>query len=130
MLANERHHVLHPTPQAQQTPEQEISIHQDAWSSIKKFSQSMTSSEWKISVIEADKLVDDVLKSKGYVGDSMGERLMSIDPSRFLTLQDVWDAHKLRNIIVHDMNQVISKEQAVNAIYAYERFLQELGFFA
>ena len=55
---------------------------------------------------------------------------MSIDPSRFLTLQDVWDAHKLRNIIVHDMNQVISKEQAVNAIYAYERFLQELGFFA
>jgi hypothetical protein len=129
MLRKEHRKILAVGKESAGQPEQDVVDYTSEWEFIKRQAQSMHQSEWKLAVIEGDKLVDEVLKSKGYIGESMGERLMGINPSGFVSLQEAWDAHKLRNTVVHDMTQVISKGQAVGAIESYERFLTELGFF-
>lgn len=99
----------------------------EAWEHIQKFANSVREAEWKLSVIEADKFVDDVLKMRGFPGETMGERLMLIKPDELMSLQDLWDAHKLRNLLVHNAGYQIQHEQAISTVGAFERVLRELG---
>src|SRR3989344_920951 len=48
-------------------------------------------------------------------GESMGERLMLIQPGQLLALQLLWDAHKLRNLLVHAANYQLTHRQAIMA---------------
>ncbi len=107
-------------------PEEATNAQDNRWQEIKSHVNSFKESEWKFAVIEADKLVDDVLKSAGFAGESMGERLMLIKPDQLLNLQYLWDAHKLRNLLVHDVNYQITHRQAIWAIEAFESVLREL----
>lgn len=107
-------------------PKEAASAHDNRWQEIKSHVNSFKESEWKFAIIEADKLVDDVLKSAGFAGESMGERLMIIKPGELLNLQYLWDAHKLRNLLVHDVNYQITHQQAIWAIEAFEGVLREL----
>ena len=63
--------------------------------------------ELKHAVMEADKLVDFVLKKKGYSGETFADRLRSaqqyIDHT---TYQNLWDGHKIRNQIAHDESNI------------------------
>lgn len=108
-------------------PAEAVSAYDNRWSEIKKHVNSFNEAEWKMAVIEGDKFVDDALKSGGYLGESMGERLMMIQPGQLLSLQQLWDAHKLRNLLVHDVNYQLTHRQAVLAIEAFESVLRELG---
>ena len=83
--------------------------------------------EWKFAVIEADKLMDQVLKSGGYPGETIGERLVNTDKSRLATIDGLWEAHKLRNRIVHDTNLFLRYSEAKQAIELYQKSLEELG---
>src|SRR3989337_2006551 len=47
------------------------------------------------AVMEADKLLDELLSKKGYRG-SLGEKLKKVGPA-FTSVNDVWSAHKMRN---------------------------------
>lgn len=97
------------------------------WDEIRRHVNSFVEAEWKLAVIEGDKFVDDVLKTAGFPGESMGERLMLIKPDQIMNLQYLWDAHKLRNLLVHDPHFRLTHQQAVFAINAYESVLRELG---
>jgi len=108
-------------------PAEAITAYDNRWTEIKNHVLSFNESEWKMAVIEADKFVDDALKSANYPGESMGERLMLVQPGQLLSLQDIWDAHKLRNLLVHDASYQLNHRQAVLAIEAFEKALRELG---
>lgn len=107
-------------------PKETVTAHDNRWQEIKNHVNSFKESEWKFAVIEADKLVDDVLKSAGFAGESMGEQLMLIKPDQLLNLQYLWDAHKLRNLLVHDASYQITHRQAIWAVEAFENVLREL----
>jgi len=127
---HERHKGEHPKEhgETEHGAEQGENSWETVWQEIKNFAESIRDSEWKLAVIEADKVVDDALKAKGLPGDSMGERLMMIKPNELLSLQDLWDAHKLRNLIVHDTSYNVTHEQATAAVDSFGRTLRELGF--
>ncbi len=108
-------------------PAEAVAPYDRRWDEIKKHVNSFVEAEWKLSVIEADKFADDALKTGGYPGESMGERLMLIQPDQLLSLQNLWDAHKLRNLLVHDPNYQLTHRQAVLAVEAFEQTLRELG---
>lgn len=97
------------------------------WGEIKSHANSFSEAEWKLAVIEADKFVDDALKISGFQGESMGERLMIIQPGQLLSLQELWDAHKLRNLLVHEVKYQLSHRQVVLAVESFEKTLRELG---
>ncbi|MFH1671532.1 MAG: hypothetical protein ABH889_02035 [Candidatus Portnoybacteria bacterium] len=83
-------------------------------------------SAWKLAVIEADKIFDDVLKRIGYAGEDMGERLKQITSAQLANIEEVWQAHKMRNNIVHDPGYEIGKGQARRAIEIYQKALEHL----
>jgi hypothetical protein len=63
--------------------------------------------ELKHAVLEADKLVDFLLKKKGYRGETFAERLRSAEPHiNHDIYQNIWNGHKIRNQIAHDDGQI------------------------
>lgn len=96
------------------------------WDEIERHINSTREAEWKFAVIEADKLVDELLKGAGFPGDTMGDRLMNIQPGQLITLQNLWEAHKIRNRLVHDTNYFLRYTEAKRAVGLYEKTLKEL----
>ncbi|KKR02616.1 MAG: hypothetical protein UT29_C0001G0096 [Candidatus Yanofskybacteria bacterium GW2011_GWA1_39_13] len=96
------------------------------WVEIEKHINSTREAEWKFAVIEADKLTDELLKSSGFQGDTMGDRLMNIQPGQLVTIQGLWEAHKIRNRLVHDTNYFLRYTEAKRAVGLYEKTLKEL----
>ncbi len=89
---------------------------------------STNPNDWKLAIIEADIVLDDVLKQRGYAGNSLGERLRSISPSQLSTLDDAWEAHKVRNQIAHGgADFVLTKRLAEETINRYRRVFGEFG---
>jgi hypothetical protein len=78
------------------------------------------------AVIEADKLLDYCLKSLGASGSTLGERLRSAEP-RFSDYQGLWQAHKLRNRLVHEHDSAPSRSEVERAVSQFERALRDLG---
>ncbi|HSX18009.1 MAG TPA: hypothetical protein VLE51_01475 [Candidatus Saccharimonadales bacterium] len=79
-----------------------------------------------LAVIDADKLLDDALRKRGYKGKTMGERLVAAQ--RDLSSNDsVWYAHKLRNRLVHEPDVRLRKNEAKNALAGIRQGLRDLG---
>lgn len=76
-------------------------------------------------VCDADKLLDFVLKKKGYVG-SMGDKLKKSD-KLFSHINDVWSVHKLRNKYVHEIGIKVTKEEAKHALSIIRQALWDMG---
>lgn len=95
------------------------------WEEVQRHITSTREAEWKFAVIEADKIVDDILKNS-FPGETMGERLMNIGQSQLETLSGLWEAHKIRNRLVHDTNYFLRYAEAKRAVILYERTLKEL----
>src|SRR3989344_485654 len=108
-------------------PEEPTTAHDARWAEIKRHFYSDNNSEWKFAVIEADKLVEDVLKSAGFPGDTMGDRLMSILPGQLPHIDALWKAHKMRNSIAHDHNFQLHHGEVMEVIDIFEVTLRELG---
>lgn len=80
---------------------------------------------WPMAIIDADKLLDDVLRRCNYKGKTMGERLVSAQ--RDLSSNDtVWFSHKLRNKIVHE-DIKLKKRDVQSALKGYLQALKDLG---
>jgi len=83
-----------------------------------------------LAVIEADKLTDGILKKANISGTSMADRIRKtesiVDPGVY---QGMWDAHKLRNSLVHDVDRVINFNEINLALLKIKKYLIELGAF-
>ena len=98
------------------------------WQHIESLAGGATASEWREAIIEADIMLDDTLTRHGYVGDGIGEKLKSADPAEFKTLQDAWEAHKVRNQIAHEGSAFnLSETIARRTIARFESVFCELG---
>lgn len=96
------------------------------WETIAQHLDSTHESDWKVAVIEADKLVDDALARAGFSGETFGDRLSNIQPGTLLALDGVWWAHKIRNRLAHEADYFLRYTEARQAIGYYEAALAEL----
>ena len=96
----------------------------ETWTQIEQMSNQGLMGA-KLSVIEADKLLDGVLRSMIIPGETMGERLKSA-AYNYKDISKVWNAHKLRNQLVHDSTFEISVSQAKRALKDFEAALKTL----
>ena len=95
---------------------------------VLQHSTSSKPNDWKLAIIEADIILDDILKQKGYAGNSLGERLKSISPSQLESLQDAWEAHKVRNRIAHEGSDfILTQRLAQETVNRYQRVFAEFG---
>ena len=97
------------------------------WNALKKQLDSESDSAYKLAMIEADKILDDILNQAGYQGETTNERLVQMDESKLSNIEKVRRAHRLRNEIVHDLEVKVSKTEVKEAIENIEKALQELS---
>ncbi len=99
------------------------------WKNIQSLINSHNLNDWKQAIIEADILLDEMLDKMGYHGNSIGEKLKQIEPSDFLTLNQAWEAHKVRNQIAHQgSNYILSRDEAEKVISLYGEVFKEFYF--
>lgn len=98
------------------------------WAHIMQLIESHNESDWRQAIIEADIMLFDLLEQLGYSGESVGERLKSVDPNRFHTLNEAWGAHKVRNEIAHQGSAYkLDDNLAYRTIRKYEAVFKEHG---
>jgi len=96
------------------------------WKKIKKRLETDLEAEYKLALIEADSLLDEVFKKKGFEGDTLAEKLKKINIDILPNLEEIWQAHKIRNNIVHDPDYQLSFDEAKRTISIYEKALIDL----
>ncbi len=95
------------------------------WAHIQALVESASESDWRQAIIEADIMLEEVLTQAGYPGAGVGEKLKF---ARFKSLDDAWEAHKLRNEIAHQGSAFhLSDKAAFQAIKRYETVFKEFG---
>jgi len=97
----------------------------EAWNIIEQIMQEDSESAHTRAVVDADKLLDFVLKKKGIAGETIGERLKN-GKNHFKDVDSVWRAHKVRNQIAHEMDMKITHAQAQQALDLFKKGLRDL----
>lgn len=96
------------------------------WNNIKLLLQQKSPSQLKQALINADRCVDAALRDM-VIGESMGERLKNAqDLFEWDVYQKIWDAHKLRNNLVHEANYEPPYFMINEAIANFKRALNNL----
>ncbi|MES2214144.1 MAG: hypothetical protein V4465_02020 [Patescibacteria group bacterium] len=96
------------------------------WEKVMTHINSANSAEWKLAIIEADIMLDDLLRACGYHGDSIGDMLKAVEVSDFLTIESAWEAHKVRNRIAHDGSTFeLNEREAKRVVALYEAVFKE-----
>jgi len=94
------------------------------WNKVKELFDRGTSSDLKLSIIEADKLLDEVLDSLNFKGETLKEKLDHLSEEQFPELDELKYAHFIRNKIVHEKNFSLSRKEAEAIISVYENFFR------
>jgi hypothetical protein len=97
------------------------------WENIKVLLNQKGPSQLRQALITADKSLDNALKDM-VLGENMGERLKNAkDMFPWDLYQKIWEAHKMRNSIVHESNFEPPYFMVTEAISNIQKGLDSLG---
>ena len=81
------------------------------WQKIQARLETANEAEYKLAVIEADGMLNDILLRMGFRGETLGDKLKTLTTSIIPNLSEVTEAHQTRNSVVHNPDyQLTSKE--------------------
>jgi hypothetical protein len=107
----------------------EPQIKNQRWERVRALANSTSESDWRLSILEADIMLGDLLEGEGYRGEGIGERLRDANPLQFSTLDLAWQAHKVRNDIAHAGGEYhLSQREANATIDLYRRVFEEFTY--
>lgn len=99
------------------------------WLRVVELINSEESPNWKLAILEADIMLQDMLDTMGYQGQSIGEQLQQVEKSDFRTLDSAWEAHKIRNSIAHEGEEfLITQREAQRVIRLFEEVFLEFQY--
>lgn len=127
---NEIHHAEHKKYDAIPIEETEAKGRMIQWKVVLEHITSENPAEWKLAILEADNMLDEILEDKGYFGDTLADKLKAMSPTKIASYNDVWEAHKLRNQIAHGgaIDMELSKKTARDAVANFGNAFKELGY--
>lgn len=100
----------------------------EKWVKILAHAHSENPAEWRLAIIEADIMLDELLTDLEYQGEGVGEKLKAVDPTDMLTLDLAWEAHKIRNRIAHSGQDFdLSERETRRVIKLFEEVFREFG---
>lgn len=126
----EDHHLQHAIAEYQaQFTDTKAGKQNAKWNQIQDLVNSPNHSDWRLAIIEADLILEDLLESRGVHGMTIGDKLKSMTPGDLGSIQAAWEAHLVRNRIAHEGSDYeITQVFAARTIQLYEVVFQELGF--
>src|SRR3989344_9431737 len=133
----ERKHLLHEIAEyAHHQAEKEKKSQQgdavsknERWLKTLSYLFSQHASDWKLSVIEADSMLESLMDQLGFQGDNLGEKLKKATQENFHHLTSAWEVHAIRNRIAHEgASFSLSQHEAKRVIALYEQIFREFGY--
>ncbi len=104
-------------------------IKNERWELIESHVSSNNPSDWRMAILEADTMLEDMLIRLGYDGEGIADRLRAVEPSDFTHIQSAWEAHKVRNQIAHEgVNFVVTGREARRVIELYRKVFEEFHY--
>jgi hypothetical protein len=97
------------------------------WSEITDRLKNNDVSQYKVAIIEADAIADEMLSDLGYRGSNMMEKLDQVGTAHLDDhLEALKSAHQFRNRIVHEPDLEVDERLTKAIIGVYENFLRYL----
>ncbi len=97
-----------------------------AWKQIKKRLKTRETNQLKLAILEADKVLNEILRMAGYPGRNIDERLQQITSAQLSNIEEILQVHKIRNRIANEPDFIITSNEAEIAIDIYKKAFQEL----
>lgn len=97
----------------------------ERWIQIEGLIKTGKEMNYKLAVIEADKLLDHALSQLNFSGQTAAERLQ-IASYKHKELKHVWWAHKVRNMVVHEVKYELSSGEVKKVIAQFKSALKLL----
>ncbi len=104
----------------------DVEKYRSRWLAIENQLNRNEMSSYSLTVLNADKLLDQALKERGLKGETMGERMKSAK-DKWTNANAVWTAHKLRNQIAHEPDVRVDYDDARRALGAFKQALKDVG---
>lgn len=99
------------------------------WDKVVGLFNSSDHASWRLAIIEADTMLDELMQYLGFDGVSLGERLKSASPRVFPPLQEAWEVHNLRNKLAHEgLSYDLQPDEAIRARKTYENIFRGYNF--
>lgn len=96
-----------------------------SWERVLDYIESFNESDWKLAIMEADIMLGELLDRLSLPGETIGEKLKLIEKSDFVTLENAWGAHKVRNQIAHETDFRLSQREARRVVDLYRSVFDE-----
>ncbi len=98
------------------------------WHYIMTLIESPNESDWRVAIIEADTMLEETMREKGFSGETVSELLEGARSSGYATIQNAWDAHLVRNQIAHQGSEFpLSQIEGRRVIKMFQNFFEELS---
>lgn len=97
------------------------------WSKVKKRTESGAESDYKLAIIDADDLLQEVLDNRGYEGKNFEEAINKAGKMISPILNDVLRAHEVRNSIVYNPDYKLPIDLAKKILDIYESVITNIG---
>ena len=107
----------------------ESGIKNAKWLKVLEYLVSENAGDWKLAVIEADTMLDNLMTDLKFKGESLGEKLKNADRDKFHSLSTAWEVHTIRNRIAHEGSAFdLSLRETKRVIALYEQIFHEFGY--
>lgn len=104
----------------------DVVVENPKWKLVEEHINSTDASKWRIAILEADIILSDLLESLQLHGESIGDKLKTVEPSDFVHLDQAWEAHKIRNAIAHQgADFLLTQREAKRVVKLYESVFEE-----
>lgn len=101
----------------------------ERWIKTLSYLFSQHASDWKLAVIEADSMLEELMNQLGFKGDNLGDKLKGATQDKFHSLSSAWEVHNIRNRIAHEgLAFEMTHHEAKRVIALYEQIFREFGY--
>lgn len=99
------------------------------WDAVQTHIASPNPNDWRSAIMEADIILDEMLSKIGYRGETVSDKLKRAVPGDFKTLNEAWEAHKVRNSIAHEGSTFnMTQVEANRVVQMYKKVFEEFYF--
>jgi hypothetical protein len=133
----ERHHLAqeiaeyahHQKEREEKLKQGEAISKNERWLKALGYLFSQHAGDWKLAVIEADAMLEELMGQLGFVGETLGDKLKGATQDKFQSLTSAWEVHTIRNRIAHEgASFELTQREAKRVLALYEQIFREFGY--
>ena len=99
------------------------------WQELLLEAMSTDPKRWRFAILEADKMLGELLGNLGYTGATTADKMRSLPEDAFVTVPVAWEAHRVRNFVSQGSSDfILTQREAFRIMKLYEQVFEEFSF--